>query len=55
MNFKEQTEQFDNDLQQVFKEYGFDRLDESEQTTVLKMLKDREDYKKINKSLIVQI
>lgn len=38
--------ELNNNLQQAFKEYGFNRLDKSDQTTVLKMLKDREDYKK---------
>ncbi len=46
MNYKEKMKQLENDLQQAFKEYGFDRLDESDQITVLRMLKEMNDYKK---------
>lgn len=49
MNFKEKTEQLENDLQQIIKDYGFDRLDEDDQITVLRMLKSMKDYKKNEK------
>ena len=38
-----------DDLDNLLKQYGLDRLDEDDQTTVLRMLQQNDDYKKKEK------